>query len=550
MSIPEKRCDLILKGGITSGVVYPKLILKCAEKFRFHSLGGTSAGAIAAGLAAAAEYNRADGGFERLAELPQELGTQLQTLFQPAPQHKTLFRYLLRGLGWANHLANNRPGPFKTAMGLGVAFLMGPFLFALLGRIGWLGYRSLKNLKRTYFGLCSGLTQPKTQTLALTDWLNRQLEWVAGRLAHINAELPSKPLTFGDLEQADLHLKMITTDLSRQNPICIPFNHYYAFKPHEMQDLFPDPIVNWLICKGRKAPNGLVYLPKTADLPVLFAIRLSLSFPILLAAIPLYQADHSLRRQKDSRKRWQRCWLSDGGISSNFPIHLFDAPIPTRPTFGISLEPFHRDRQDPDPQKPSDNRIFLPHHAGSGLQRPIHLIQSLPQFISSILDAARNWQDAQQSILPGYRERIVHIALKPQEGGLNLTMSEQTIQNLTALGALAGQKLIDDFDFTDHRWRRFISTYAAIESAFEDLAELQNNQEFQALLNSWQRLSVNKKTWPHTYYLGQDRTQMIIQRMRGLFGLAEQWADIPIRNERQTCPKPRTSLKFMPQTFE
>ena len=71
MSIPEKRCDLILKGGITSGVVYPKLILKCAEKYRFHSLGGTSAGAIAAGLAAAAEYNRADGGFERLAELPQ-----------------------------------------------------------------------------------------------------------------------------------------------------------------------------------------------------------------------------------------------------------------------------------------------------------------------------------------------------------------------------------------------------------------------------------------------------------------------------------------------
>jgi hypothetical protein len=31
------------------------------------------------------------------------------------------------------------------------------------------------------------------------------------------------------------------------------------------------------------------------------------------------------------------CWFSDGGISSNFPLHMFDAPLPRWPTFAINL---------------------------------------------------------------------------------------------------------------------------------------------------------------------------------------------------------------------
>jgi predicted acylesterase/phospholipase RssA len=48
-------CDLVMKGGITSGIVYPTLALTLARKYRFASIGGTSAGAIAAALCAAAE---------------------------------------------------------------------------------------------------------------------------------------------------------------------------------------------------------------------------------------------------------------------------------------------------------------------------------------------------------------------------------------------------------------------------------------------------------------------------------------------------------------
>src|SRR5438270_1478912 len=62
---PSQNCDFVMRGGITSGVVYPSAILRIAQHFRLKSIGGTSAGAIAAAVAAAAEFRRScrgDGG--------------------------------------------------------------------------------------------------------------------------------------------------------------------------------------------------------------------------------------------------------------------------------------------------------------------------------------------------------------------------------------------------------------------------------------------------------------------------------------------------------
>jgi predicted acylesterase/phospholipase RssA len=61
---PKKSCDLVMKGGITSGVVYPMAVVELAKEYRFECIGGTSAGAIAAVVTAAAEYGRESGGFE------------------------------------------------------------------------------------------------------------------------------------------------------------------------------------------------------------------------------------------------------------------------------------------------------------------------------------------------------------------------------------------------------------------------------------------------------------------------------------------------------
>src|SRR5512140_37748 len=75
--IPKRFCDIVMKGGITSGVVYPLAIVELAEEFRFKNIGGTSAGAIAAALTAAAEYRRVStglgGGFDELRKLPDFL---------------------------------------------------------------------------------------------------------------------------------------------------------------------------------------------------------------------------------------------------------------------------------------------------------------------------------------------------------------------------------------------------------------------------------------------------------------------------------------------
>ena len=43
-STPERFCDMVMKGGITSGVVYPLAVTKLAERFVFKNIGGTSAG--------------------------------------------------------------------------------------------------------------------------------------------------------------------------------------------------------------------------------------------------------------------------------------------------------------------------------------------------------------------------------------------------------------------------------------------------------------------------------------------------------------------------
>lgn len=111
-----RECDLIMKGGITSGIVYPLAITEIARAFRLRSIGGTSAGAIAAAAAAAAELGRQrfqsgqlssdPDGFAEIERLPEHLctpaaeghGTKLLALFKPVPALRTLFDTFIAAL--------------------------------------------------------------------------------------------------------------------------------------------------------------------------------------------------------------------------------------------------------------------------------------------------------------------------------------------------------------------------------------------------------------------------------------------------------------------
>src|SRR6266851_3655618 len=102
-----RKCDLVMKGGITSGIVYPAAVCELAREFQFVNIGGTSAGAIAA-----ADYRRSEAGsnagFEALADLPRWLAerdgdrSRLLGLFQPAPALASLYDVALEWIASAD----------------------------------------------------------------------------------------------------------------------------------------------------------------------------------------------------------------------------------------------------------------------------------------------------------------------------------------------------------------------------------------------------------------------------------------------------------------
>ncbi|HEU4547712.1 MAG TPA: hypothetical protein VFR88_15590, partial [Microlunatus sp.] len=387
---PELQCDIVMKGGITSGVVYPLAVCELATTYRLRSVGGASAGAIAAAAAVAAEMGRrsvlprsepsagaaaagqgaaghgvagaalpppttADAlprGFLGLAQFPRLLAANqpdgrslLFHLFRPQrgaerlfgllsavleqktklpdkPSRLLLLRAALAVIGHATARAPIRSllgvvlgltlvvlgvvglvrlpagsgtlvvvtlalaivvGILATKVGLAIALLSG--VLADLGRLPSMG-----------FGMSSGRGTDDSE-LALTPWLYRRLQDLAGRPY-------DQPLTFGHLQADELQLQMMTTNLSWSQPMAMPWNDdIYFFQPAEFEKLFGPVVVQAMIDHPPPLPSGpvgrrirevlLVHagslrpFPRAADLPLIVATRMSLSFPLLISAVPL-----------------------------------------------------------------------------------------------------------------------------------------------------------------------------------------------------------------------------------------------------------------------
>jgi hypothetical protein len=266
---------------------------------------------------------------------------------------------------------------------------------------------------------------------------------------------------------------------------------------------------------------------------------MSLSFPGLICAVPLWRRDFTLRDEAERRKL-RRCLFSDGGLSSNFPIHFFDHLLPNRPTFAISLDEF-------DPKRNLDNdRVWLPSpaEAGSGSQLPILPFEGLGAFLMRLLDAAKNWQDNLQSVLPGYRERIAHVVLKSEEGGLNLTMAEATIRKLVGYGSEAGTKLCTEFDLDAHRWRRFLVAMARMEETLDEVAMAyegapDGRQKFADFLARYPQEAAHYKQTPEIL-------DVMLARGRALAECGAQWRTKPTIRDG-AIPQPPTNLRVTPQ---
>ncbi|MGZ5618802.1 MAG: patatin-like phospholipase family protein [Usitatibacter sp.] len=627
---PEKFCDVVMKGGVTSGIVYPGAIVELSRHYCFQSIGGTSAGAIAAAATAAAEYRRrkhgSDAGYAQLASLPTDLmqtdgsgDTKLFRLFKPQPGTRPLFamleaalnqaelarlirRVLVAGIGafrlpvligaliaGAIALASTGPamrgcvehGGFAISCVLPlVAVAAFAAVGALVGLVIGVVLCILGPLVRNGFGLCRGFEQRDgaEDRDQLTSWLARLIDTMAGDRPHAG------PLTFGDLWSADaapswlqhagdrrwkaIDLQMITTNLTHGRPYRLPLHdepQRLFFSPSELRDYFPADVVKWMVDRAsayrpkdgdpRELDKGLLQLPPSEDLPIVFAARLSLSFPFLIAAVPLHAIDYE---PADIAKRaFRRCWFSDGGIASNFPIHFFDSPIPLWPTFAINLGPLLKDWPDERTYMPSSNNYgwgeSWNRFGEENLER-----RQLAGFCSALLDSMREWRDLMQSRVPGYRDRIVQIRLKEEEGGLNLKMDATLLKMLAGFGTEAGTRLVDRFvhsrtepgqkypmDWDNHRWNR-IRTYLSLSESHYPAIH-QGYTVVPPGSASYAQLIECGSQRPDGQYPWQDsgdepKALQVFQKIAEMNGLAEQHP--PLRNR---APFPEPAVRIVPK---
>jgi hypothetical protein len=650
---PEKlECDLVMRAGITSGIVYPRAIAKLAKTYNFRSIGGTSAGAIAAAATAAAQFgaNNGDDRFQTIYELPRKLAelkdgkSTLERLFQPQPGTSRLFSLLMSGLeregklkkilrivgtGLANYWCYSIAGAAVTlipllwvasASGLSgarhavliIAALILGLMTAILGAALGVLRDVRKRLPENRYGLCAGssdMRPDRAGVLPLTDWLHDFFQNLAGSTP------TDDPVTFGDLwgnggdENAprDIELVLMTTNVTRGISHRFPFLEgswgQLYFDKSEFDQLFPKSVVDWMVKHAAGArhggrlevPEGFHPIPKPSDLPILLGARMSLSFPILLSAVPLYAANFE-RAPDNGKYPLERCWFSDGGLTSNFPIHFFDAPLPGRPTFGINLVPdtvetTEIDETDdrlervsglgtkgaPSGQAEGEgwDKVWMPSNNSTGISSAARFnkFDGLVGFFGALFDTARNWGDTELMAMPGYRDRVVHVKLAEDEGGLNLSMPPTIIEALGERGELAGKLLADRFAPTptgnevltdpktgepvvltwdNHRWARYRSFMAAVElvarrfrATWKDVTTQKNWRLYDDLLNRAQGDP------PVSYpFHRSDQQNFAVAETARLVDWTTGWTTDDQTFDRKSnpgrSPRPKPGLRMMP----
>ena len=197
-----------------------------------------------------------------------------------------------------------------------------------------------------------------------------------------------------------------------------------------------------------------------------------------MSAVRLYAIDSSRAAPDGVSPAPEPCWFSDGGLTSNMPVHFFDRPLPRWPTFAINLRGLQ-----PGTALDADecNNVHLPLSNEDGSLVWWSRFQGLLGFLGALPTTMQNWADNEQLRLPGYRDRVAHIALDSTEGGLNLKMSPEVCKRLSERGRCAGIALRERFtdpspapgalSWDNHRWIRYRSTMSALQQMLAALAD-------------------------------------------------------------------------------
>ena len=285
------------------------------------------AGAIAAAAAAAAEHGRERRGFEKLAALPAWIGDgdNLLGLFQPHESREhagtsgcsrpaSAGRACRRGCMSPEQRSSASRSPRSQA-----SLPASPFSCSRSGRDR---ERSpCAQLSPGVFSPCSG-SHSRSGAGSPSGCHARSAATGRPLLRSYGAQRDTRPDTVArrsprrprgeggrgpadlrDLRAKGIDLQVMTTNVTHRRPHRMPWSsREFLFDPAELRLLFPERVVTWM--EAHPAPVGegrstdrmrrrldalapLRPLPEPDDLPVVVAARMSLSFPLLIAAVPL-----------------------------------------------------------------------------------------------------------------------------------------------------------------------------------------------------------------------------------------------------------------------
>jgi hypothetical protein len=198
--------------------------------------------------------------------------------------------------------------------------------------------------------------------------------------------------------------------------------------------------------------------------------------------------------------------------------------------------------------------VWFPPLSGSGSQLPLNHFdrgsnqEQLLGFFGAIVNTMQNWRDKIQATAAGYRDRIVHIKLCPNEGGLNLNMPADVIDHLSGRGRIAGQMIIKHFDFASHIFTRYRITMCALQRYLNDLS----NSWIQPLPQdtSGREYICGTKEPPHYKPRSEKLRELMFKALEHLVDLPKTWQQ-QLHSDQSFCkdnaPRPEPILRNQPK---
>ena len=438
-----------------------------------------------------------------------------------------------------------RPALYASAVLVGLAasiIIAVGLLSSILAYIGRVRSRAFgfvpgttPQRQRNLLDVMAGVPKPTVEK-SLVPWLNDCLSALSGlpddqvlrfghlwsgpdyhqrRLSPTSDDMAQWRLMSQIVDHRLVNLELMTTDLTRQRPFRFPLDTTDGDDPEQLwvcvdqlrdgeSQMFPESVMQALSeTESREIHDrhGIVRklnkLPQPWDLPVIFAVRISMSLPGLFQAVRLYRIRRPASIQDDFGRALidhgqpltfpstldlaQELWFSDGGITSNFPVHFFDDALPRWPTVSLNLgvHPHEAPHQD----------VWLPQD-WDDLNIPVKSLgRSGFGFGKAIFNTAMSWRDSLQSALPGYHNRIAQVRTSPSEGGTNLFMPREIIASLALRGAMAGARLrtrfADEGQWNRFRWLRLRTAMSNMEKLRVSIAERRGFYEDAFSGESW-----------------------------------------------------------------